>query len=279
MPDFGANHTYWQGLARSYAALGPPLRPCDADIAAMEGAVAEWAARHPGRPMRALLLGVTPQIAAMRWPGGTSLIAADQSVPMVRMVWPGNISGRRAASCAEWRRLPLRDACCDVVIGDGSLSCVRYPEGLRAVAAEARRVLCNDGILVVRCYVQAERPERPEEVMADLFRGSIPSFHWFKFRLLMALQEDAEAGIAVDAVYRFWAGQRVDEVALAAQTGWDLEAIRMMSLYRGTNTVHTFPTAAETHALISEFFGDVEFGEGRCPLSIATTLGAVACAR
>jgi SAM-dependent methyltransferase len=287
MPD------YWSGLARAYAALGPPLRPDDADIAHMESAVAGWAARHPGRRIHALLLGVTPRIAEMEWPPGTSLFAADNSLPMVRMVWPGNVPRARMALCADWCALPLRESTCDVVIGDGSFSCLRYPHGFRALAGQARRVLRDDGMLILRAYVQPVEQERADNVLADLRRGAIASFHWFKFRLLMALQQSTSQGIAVDAVYRYWASQSIDEAALIAQTGWEAEAVRMMDLYRGKDTIHSFSTMAELQSVLAEHFAESAISappraiEECCPILVAAPrahprpmrrgMGAAAC--
>ena len=293
MPDSDRDKTYWGSLAHAYGALGPPLVPTSADIAYMEGAVAAWAGRHPARRTRAVLLGVTPRIAGMRWPPGASLIAADNSFPMVQAVWPRNLPRSRAVVCADWCALPVPKSSCDVVIGDGSFSCLRYPDGFLAVAAEARRILRADGRLLVRCYIRPREQERPEDVLADLLRGAIPSFHWFKFRLLLALQENTERGVAVDAAYRFWASQRVDETALIAQTGWDAKAVRMMELYRGKDTVHSFPTMAELRSVLADSFEETALSapaqtiQGYCPIWVAASradarqpamaLGAAAC--
>ena len=274
MPECSQENTYWGGVGRAYAALGPPLRPSAADIAFMESAAASWSATHR-RPPRALLLGVTPQIAQMRWPPGASLVAADNSIPMMRAVWPGSVAGQRGAVCSNWPCLPLRASSRDLVLGDGSFSCLRYPNGFRAVAAEVRRVLRDDGMLILRCYIQPVQPERKEDLVADLLRGGIPSFHWFKYRLLMAMQQSTERGVPVDEVYRYWAGLNIDEAALVARTGWDAPGIRMIELYRGTPTVHTFSTLAEMRAVLGEFFEEIDISAtsevmgDRCPILLA----------
>jgi SAM-dependent methyltransferase len=215
----------------------------------------------------------------MKWPRGASLVAADNSMPMVRAVWPGNIPRSRAVVCANWPSLPLRESSCDLVAGDGSFSCLRYPSGFQALAAEIRRVLRDDGMLILRAYIQPRRPERAEDLVADLLRGAIPSFHWFKFRLLMALQESTERGVPVEEVYRYWASQNIDEAALIAQTGWDAAGIRMIELYRGTDTVHTFSTLAELREVLLEFFEEVAISTpspvmaDRCPILMARLRG------
>ena len=50
----------------------------------------------------------TPELAAMTWAESCTLLAADACLPMVRVVWPGDVPQRRWAICADWRQLPRR---------------------------------------------------------------------------------------------------------------------------------------------------------------------------
>jgi hypothetical protein len=58
---------HWNAHARRWANLGHPLRPGPQDIARYEAAVAEL---FSSAPLKALLLGVTPEVACMSWPSG-----------------------------------------------------------------------------------------------------------------------------------------------------------------------------------------------------------------
>ncbi len=69
------NKSYWDHVAPSFSVLGPPLKPSPEDVQFVETAVANWCSSHPGKRLRALLLGVTAEIATMRWPEESSLIA------------------------------------------------------------------------------------------------------------------------------------------------------------------------------------------------------------
>lgn len=258
----------------------------------MEAAAAGWSDGPARRPPQALLLGATPQIASMRWPQGTTLIAADHSLPLIEAIWPGNTPSRQIAG-AEWTELPLPDGCCDIAIGDGSLACVRYPDGMRAVASEVRRVLRQGGKFITRVYLRREVSEHKEDLVEELLRGEIPSFHWFKFRLLMAMQESVEQGVAVEDVYRYWVSLKIDAQALSERTGWDANGIRMIELYRDANTVYAFPTLHEMRALLSEHFGEITISMpspvmgDRCPIlealprpvapEVSRDTGAVEC--
>jgi SAM-dependent methyltransferase len=246
--------SYWSSLAHSYAMMGPPLRPSSEDVQRVEAIVAEWAATRTNRALQGLILGVTPDIANMHWPASATLVGLDSALPMTQAVWPGNIPHKRWAVCGSWQAIPRAAHSCDVVLGDGAINCVRYPTGSRGVAAEACRVLREDGILVLRCYVQPAVQESPEDVIDSLRKEPDPSFHHFKLRLLMAMQPSAEQGVAVDDVYRFWARQRLSSEALEAQTGWDRAAIETIEMYRETDTVHTFLNSQELETLLAEFF-------------------------
>jgi SAM-dependent methyltransferase len=190
---------------------------------------------------------------------------------MAQGVWPGNIPGKRNVLCSDWLTLPFQDRSFDVVIGDGSLNCLPFPKMLRALAASIRRVLRDDSILAVRCFVRPESPESPEAIFADMLRGAIPTFHHCKFRLLMAAQQSAEQGVRVSDVYWLWTGRNFDRKLLASRAGWDARSIDSIELYRNKNTVHTFPTLAEFRSVLRELFEEVSIsvptynlGE-RCP--------------
>ena len=220
----------------------------------MEEAVDAWACSHPGESLRALLLGVTPAIAGMRWPEDSLLIAVDHSIKMAKNVWPGNIPGKRLVLCGDWLALPLRSASCGVVIGDG-INCMSYPDGFRGLAESVRRGLRDDGIFVLRTFVRPNQQEDPEIVFADRFRCA--SFHHFKLRLMMAMQSDVEQGIAVNQVYRFWMNHDVDRDDLSRRTGWARRDIETIELHNGPNTVHTFPTLQELRSVLAGSFGEI----------------------
>lgn len=240
----------------------------------MEQAVSAWSAARPGRALQALLLGVTPAVAGMRWPERSSLLAVDNSFPMTRAVWPGNIAGKRAAVCGNWLGLPLRESSCDVMVGDGSMNCLRYPDGFRALAKTAWGVLRKDGILVLRTYLQCAEPESPEELYGELARRSVGSFHAFKLRLLMALQRCPVEGIAVNRAYRSWMSRGLNPRELPQGSGWKKSAIETIEFYRETDTVYAFPTFAELRSVVRPYFEEVatlipayELGD-RCPILV-----------
>src|ERR1700722_3386863 len=134
---------YWGDFARSYHELGPPLKPCDEDIRRMEEETRRHAEEIGARTPQALVLGVTPKIVNMRWPNRTALAAVDACWEIIQALWvpaPGN----RQVLAASWLSLPLETGSIDMVLGDGSLNCVRYPDDVHAAAQEVKRVLRPD---------------------------------------------------------------------------------------------------------------------------------------
>lgn len=244
----------WRGFAAAYRNLGPPLAPCAEDARFVEQVARDWAARHPGERLTALLLGVTPLLARIAWPPASFLAAADRSFPMIESIWPGNIPSVRGAMQADWLALPVRDRSLDMIIGDGSPIALRYPDGHRALACAIRASLKPGGTAVLRVFVRPAVGEDPSDVVADLPRNA--TFHQFKLRLMMALQPTPEQGAHLDTVHRFWTACNIDRDALALETEWRREEIDTIDRYRGLDDVYTFPTLEELLHLLGEFFSD-----------------------
>ena len=260
--------------------MGSPLLPVTEDIQFVEATAARWRKQH-GRDVRALLLGVTPKLAEMNWPAGSFLTAADSSGPMASALWPfTRATHDRCLVLADWRSLPFRSAGADVVVGDGSLNCLRY-DSLREFARSIARLLSSDGLFIIRCYIQPDRRESPDDLVEQIYSDGPETFHQFKFRLLMALQANAIEGIAVRHVYDYWASHTSDASRPLSGPGWNQVAFHLMALYRGVDTVHTFPTRDELREILDQFFVEVDIsipsyylGE-RCPTIV---LKSRACA-
>ena len=202
----------------------------------------EWASQHGAA--RALLLGVTPEIATMQWPTDAELEAVDRCPDMICDVWPGfrqpgvGIGTAIGSSC---RFRPARD----IVVGDGCFNLLRYPDQQNALFRSVERVLSDRGMFLTRAFVRPETRESPHEVLDALRGGSIGNFHIFKFRLLMALHGHTRFGIRTGDVWDFWAKHGPDPKVLAAGSGWPIEEIATIDSYRGQDTHYHFPTFAE----------------------------------
>ncbi len=250
-----------------YAKQGPPLMPVAADIATLERCVADWA-RDEGRTPRALLMGVTPAIARMGWPAGSTLVAMDWAPNMIRDIWPRQRPIASWAVCADWNDMPLGAGAIDVAFNDGGFTLVEFPASYRRIFAHLRRIMTARGLAAIRFHLRNDKPERPEAVLDDLRAGRIGSFHVFRWRLVMAVQGGSEAGVRLDDVFETWRQAMRGENL--AET-WPPEAVGLMTAYRGSQARYFFPTLAELRAVADEFFEEeaihfqnYELGE-RCP--------------
>ena len=266
---------HWNRSASVWDVVGPPLRPCAEDLAIMEREVAGWALSRPGGRTRALLLGVTPEIACMAWPAATELIACDESDEMIRHVWPGDVPGRRHAQRADWLRLPVADGAMDIVIGDGSFSCVDmdFPAGHEHLARSIHRVISSDGLLVVRIYAQQEPSEDPRRVFDDLVAGRFGTFDAFRLALLMAMQGESPS-VVLDDVYQAWSRAAIDFDAVAEGNRWRPEVVNSVLRYRGKRARYSFPTVGQVRSTLSPWFDEVsahrpryQLGD-RCPVLV-----------
>jgi SAM-dependent methyltransferase len=205
---------------------------------------------------------------------------------MIRSVWPGRLRPRDEALCADWLRLPLEGKSVDLVLSDGCLSTLPYPRGYAEVCAELLRVLREGGRCVARCFVLPEKPERPEDVLADLRAERAGGFHAFKWRLVMALQPDPETGVMLAEVWHAFHQAEGDFASLALRCGWPLEAVRTIEAYRGVKARYSFPALGE----IRDLFIDAGFSVGeifhpayelgdRCPSVTLETRDRAARAR
>ncbi len=262
----------WDKHAVRWNALGAPLRPSAQDIEIMQDAVARHS-EAAGRPATAaVLLGVTPEIATMRWPRPATLRAFDRNPSMIEFVWPGNREIDAEAVCAIWTNLPIAGASCDVVVGDASFTNLHYPGGYLDLTREIHRILKPDGLLVARFFTRPPRRESAESIVAELVQGGIQSFHAFKLRLAAALQNDVQEGVVLADVWEVWHRIVPNPDDLALKLGWPRATIGTIDNYREISARYTFPSIEEIREVFSPHFEetslvqpDYELGEC-CPI-------------
>src|SRR5690242_6604596 len=192
--------SHWNKHAQHWRSVKAPLRPCPQDMALFEKVLAEY---FPARAsLDALMLGVTPELAANRWNPALNLIAVDNTLAMIQSVWPKE-GAHRTVVCGNWLKLPLREARMDLAMIDGGLPAISFPDAHQALAKELHRVLKIDGVFMARIFARPDATESVDDVLMALHAGLIGNFHVLKFRLAMALQgQDPQKGVRLDDVWR-----------------------------------------------------------------------------
>jgi len=271
----------WKAHSRQWSYIGPPLRPSFEDIAFARSAISEWLRTTRRTAPTLLIMGVTPELCTLPTNSGTRFIAVDKSAEMIGSLWHPRPGLRDEAIRANWLRMPLAASSIDLVLGDGSLSALEYPSGYTAVFCELRRVLRPGGRCALRCFMQADSRETPDDVFADLFQGRISNIHVLKWRLMMALQPDAETGVVGKDVWSIMNETWPDLNLLAERFAWPVEQVLSMQVSRYSENRYTFPTRAQ----YCEFFTaagfrvmqvatpSYELGE-RCPTFVLERLAS-----
>jgi len=265
---------HWEKLVRHWSNIGYPLQPCAEDIAVYER-FAERAAREGKGGLRALLLGVTPKIAASRWPEGTALTAIDNSPWVIEALWPapGTPDGARVI-CADWRAMPIASGAIGFAVGDGCNSGLPFPGVLGAISGEVARVLRPGGLFLFRVFVRPDPAETVDDVACALASGRIGSVHVLKWRLVGALCRDAERGVRLGDVWAVWNDMRRLTARLGERPGWTAAEIETMDYYRHSDTRFYFPTLAQIRALMARDFADIGYVCGgyelahQCPILV-----------
>jgi hypothetical protein len=203
------------------------VRPLPAEI------TTRVAKQIEGHDKRVLLLGVTRSYALL----GADLTAVDWCEEQIANVWIGDRANRRAV-LADWRTMELPSRQFTAAVGDGSLSCLKWPGEYRQTLARVAELLVPRGLLVLRIFLAPDEPETVSEIAADVFSGRVASFYSARWRLAMALA--GSGNVAVASVWEAFERTFPDREALAAATGWDPAAIGQIDAYRESGLVYSF---------------------------------------
>jgi len=249
----------WARVARNWKLLGPPLRPSPEDVRFSDEAVGTWRGQ---RAPRVLLLGVTPELYGLPWQEGTDFLAVDRTMEAIEAVWPGP---REAVRCEDWLEMRLPAASRDIVLCDGGLNLLAYPEEQHRLASILRGVLAEGGLCILRLFVRPAERETREAVLADLMSGRIPNMNVLKLRLWMALQESPSQGVNLDTVWRTVQGAAGNLEELASRLGWQLEETLTINAYRGSTTRYWLGTVDEVTEIFCHEVRGFELASTRVP--------------
>ncbi|MFH2134318.1 MAG: class I SAM-dependent methyltransferase [Pseudomonadota bacterium] len=254
MPD------HWQNFASQWNRLGSPMRPCAEDVSNFQTALGDT-------KDSCLLLGVTPEFASIT----PRLTAIDNSPDMVRALWPQE----KRSVLGDWLDMPFEDASFGNIIGDGCPVLLEFPQQQERFFTEVARVLRPGGRLLLRAFVCAAQAESPEQVCHEARQGNIKGFHAFKWRLSMAIASQTHNyTFPVSNTLHTFDVQFPDRQQLAEITGWDMQDIATLDLYRDSIAHYSYPPLAQLRnifprelAEIGLMYGHYELAE-RCPLLV-----------
>jgi SAM-dependent methyltransferase len=238
----------WSKAAQVWDNLGTPLRPSPGDVRIFANSLSELGANGT-KPLRALVLGVTPELYHLPWPTGSTVRAVDHSQAMIDYVWPGSPD---SVLCADWVSMPYEAGSMDVALCDGGMSLLHYPDTHRSLAKRLSEVLAPGGFLIMRLFEPPKVRERPEAVIEDLNAGRILNTNCLKLRLGMALQPDALTGVRVHDVWAYLNAREPSWEALAARLDWPVAQLKVIDVYRDSPARYHFLTAEQVLEVFRE---------------------------
>jgi hypothetical protein len=202
-----------------------------------------------------LLLGVTPELFRLPWPEGTDFLAVDRTQAMIETVWPGP---REAVQCADWREFDLPNGSRDVVLCDGGLHLLAYPQEQGRLVEILCSILSDEGLCIFRLYVPPPQRESPDAVLKELLEGKISSLNILKLRLGMALMSSASEGVELGRVWRAIHAAAPNLEELALRIGWPVEHILAIHAYRESAARYHFVTVDQVSELFCASSGGFE---------------------
>ncbi len=214
-----------------------------------------------------LLLGVTPELARLP----VRMTAIDNNAAMIAVLWSAN-QPEHAAIQGDWLDMPFQKNSFTHILGDGSLTLLAYPLQYQQLFTHLNQLLKPDGKVLLRLFINPEQGETCAHVCQQAMHGQIGSFHAFKWRLSMALS--AESGlpnICVGNTHATFNRLLPDRSALVEATGWHLDDIATIDLYRGSVAQYSYPTLAQVRRILLPEFRETDLLQGsyelaeRCP--------------
>jgi SAM-dependent methyltransferase len=260
---------HWPSMASVWNEIGSPLRPCAEDIVLYQRFAEPVLAKNNSPQI--LLLGVTPELYRIAWPPRRDFIAVDRTLTMIEHVWAGRGD---EVLVAGWEDLPLPEGSRDLVLCDGGLHLLQYPEAQKRLVVRLAKIVHAGGRCVFRLFALPSKCETAAAVLNHLWQGKIPDLNHLKLRLGMALQRTPEEGVAVNEIRETLRAAGGEWPSLAARLRWPLPHVRAIDVYRQSNSRYHFLSldhAIELFCSSGEFrlaeqaLPDYLLGE-RCPL-------------
>ncbi|MBS0287714.1 MAG: class I SAM-dependent methyltransferase [Proteobacteria bacterium] len=263
--------TLWDNQAKRWANIGSPLRPSPIDIQTSSSWIKHLITTDE-KPFTVLLLGVTPEIAHIRWPKNTRLIAIDNNFSMLKSILPSETQTIKPQGfVGDWLKLPLADAKVDLVIGDGCFTCITE-NNYEKMIKEIRRVISPAGAFIIRFFIRPNITESIGSVHQEFLSGKIENFHVLKWRIAMALHGSLNQGVSLNSIWESWNTLfKKNNQSLFKRLQWPQSVIQTIDNYKESSVYYTFPTLQEVRTRLNSYFKEQDIffpnyalGE-RCP--------------
>lgn len=261
---------FWRQMIASIQNMASPMRPEPKEISFIEKKVKNRVSGIDGQlDLKALLLGVTPEIVDMNWPIGMELEAVDRSEAMADAFWLGDIPGKRKLTKGNWWDFPATASSFHFIFGDGIFNIQSFPGQFETFASRMSGLLHRNGLAFFRVFTRSENPDSPEKVINQLRSGYISSYQEFRLRFTIALQEDAGIGVAssIPNTHQILKDMGVNVEELALLPDYSGIAEPMLALNKPQSLQMCFPSQQEFVNAVSPWLNVVDVGYGEHSLA------------
>ena len=237
-------HAHWPHMAQIWDQVTPPLRPSADDLNVYQTIIDSCT--H-AKPLRVLVLGVTPEFFQLNWPPATELSAVDRSSDMIKHVWPGPPT---AVTCEDWCSMSLPPNSFDLAMCDGGLALLRYPDEQAELARKLAKIVVSGGKCVFRLFCTDGENGSVEEILEELRQHNVPNLSTLKLRLWTALQRSVATGMPVhdvwSAVTRFADGNLR---RLAEEHDWPIDNVLALEQHKNSSARYYLSGVQEVNDL------------------------------
>jgi len=217
---------HWSRISEIWKQVGSPLRPSEEDLEFIKPKINQLENKGV---LKVLVLGVTPEYYYLPWPPNTVLRAADHTKEMIKELWPGP---EGSAECCEWTNLSIESSSVDMILCDGGLHLLRYPDGQKKLIKEIKRVLRPGGIFLLRLFLPPEKEQSLESVISNLLEGKIANLNELKLHLWAALQENKRKGVNLHEVWSAVHKIAPDLHTFSSKMNWPVEHLQVLNTYK-----------------------------------------------
>lgn len=239
--------SHWAARTTHWSKIKQPLRPHFSSIAVQK----QWI----GSPIGSVIvLGVTPEFHGLF----DNITAIDREAVMIEKIWPGDTDTKHTM-LADWLTIELSDNFYDGVVGDGSLNMVKFPNDAATLLNKCLSWIKPGCGVAVRVF---SRPEEP--ITIEQLKSSIHDLSWDAWRCYMKMYMAGKYGVNIPSASQLDIFNDIfpDRIALAKETGWDIEQINIsMDSYKNGKMNTSFPTRSEWLSVVPKTAVDVGFDE------------------
>ena len=246
---------HWSNVAKQFGQTKPPLRPGPWDTELFSSLLRQ---QHEISPLKhALLLGVTPEIATLKWPDECYLVALERAVSMIDNHWPGDIENQRSVHCGDWFDIPGTLSNLDVIIGDGCFSLQEFESGYHQLCRSLCPPLSSQGALIIRCFVNSESDKRLVDLLSDIDCSQCFSMEEVKSLLFSALASRESPHVKVRDIWSLWK-QLVYEKNISIELMAKVAESGSFDYYENSQLRLSIPYVDDVKKLLGEHFKNVE---------------------